>query len=215
MFGFAGKTTVALCLATAAVMGGVFSGVAGADPVADRTREVTTPDGWNVRIAKTDETLIREPNLAGSPFSREGFVSVTAVADVTGHGAKPVNSGSVTVGYQLGCHVDFSNGIGLGLSGAIGPNVGVTVGAGAGVNAGLSALAIPNVSITLKPGTITTIPFGTKSLAGAHGSITADQVQIKTDACLGQVTLRSYAVVSISTVTADSSTSVYGDPIAL
>ncbi len=215
MFSSTGTTMAALCVAVVAAIGGVVAGQAEAAPIADRTREVTTADGWQLSIEKVAEALERVPNLADSPFSREGFVSLTAVAEVSGHGAEPVNSGSLTLGYQLGCQVDFSSGVGLGLSAAIGPNVGVTVGTGAGINAGMSALALPNVSITLKPGTITTIPFGTKPLASGHGSISMDRVEIKTDACLGQVTLRSYAAVTISTVSANNSVSVYGDPIVL
>ncbi|WP_062993979.1 MspA family porin [Nocardia anaemiae] len=187
-------------------------GTASADPVADKSREVVTDDGWQVRVTKVAENLDRVPNLADSPFTREGFVGLEAIADITGHGRVPVSSGSLTVGYQIGCQVDVSNGLTVGLSAAIGPNVGISVG---GVNVGASALAIPSVSFSPKPGAITTVPLGTKALAGAHSSITVDQVQIKIDSCLGPASLRSYAIVSTSTADADNSVAVYGDPIWL
>ncbi|MCU1644079.1 MAG: hypothetical protein JWN03_4354 [Nocardia sp.] len=199
------------CLVAATLIIGTF-GTASADPVADKSREVITDDGWQVRITKVAENLDRVPNLAASPFTREGFVGLEAVADISGHGRVPVDSGNMTLGYQIGCQVDVSNGLTVGLSAAIGPNIGISVG---GVNAGASALAIPTVSFSPKPGTITTVPFGTKQLSGAHGSITADQVQIKIDSCMGPVSLRSYAIVSTSTADADNSIAVYGDPIWL
>ncbi|WP_233429810.1 MULTISPECIES: MspA family porin [Nocardia] len=199
------------CLVAATLVAGTF-GTASADPVADTSREVVTDDGWQVRVSKVAENLDRVPNLAESPFTREGFVGLKAIADITGHGRVPVDSGSVTVGYQIGCQVDVSNGMTVGLSAAIGPNVGISVG---GVNAGGSALAIPSVSFSPKPGTITTVPLGTKQLTGAHASITVDQVQIKVDACMGPVSLRSYAAVSTSTADADTYVAVYGDPIWL
>ncbi|MFQ6328361.1 MspA family porin [Nocardia sp. CWNU-33] len=206
------RSIVALpCLVAATLIAGTYA-TASADPVADTSREVTTDDGWQVRITKVAENLDRVPNLAASPFTREGFVRLKAVADITGHGRVPVNSGSVTLGYQIGCQVDVSNGLTIGLSAAIGPNIGISVG---GANAGASALAIPSVSFSPKPGTITTVPFGTKELSGAHASITADQVQIKVDSCMGPVSLRSYAIASTSTADADNSVAVYGDPIWL
>ena len=51
--------------------------------------------------------------------------------------------------------------------------------------------------------------------AETQGSISVDQVQIKIDACAGAVSLRSFAMVSISTAPADNSVAVYGDPVWL
>ncbi|WP_227979218.1 MspA family porin [Nocardia spumae] len=206
------RSIVALLSLVAAALVIGTSGAASADPVADTSREVITDDGWQVRISKVEEKVDRVPNLAASPFTREGFVGLKAVADITGDGRVPVDSGTLTLGYQIGCQVDVSNGLTVGLSGAIGPNIGISVG---GVNVGASALAIPSVSFSPKPGAITTVPFGTKALSGAHASITADQVQIKVDSCAGPVSLRSYAIVSTSTAEADNSVAVYGDPIWL
>ncbi|MGW4241209.1 MspA family porin [Nocardia sp. NPDC004722] len=206
------KTAIPLTwLSAAALVAGTFS-TASAEPVADKSREVVTDDGWQVRVGKIAETLDRVPNLAGSPFTREGFVGVQAIADISGHGRLPVESGSLTVGYQIGCQIDVSNGMTVGLTGMIGPNVGISVG---GMNAGLSAMAMPMMSFSPKPGTITTVPLGTKQLTDAHASITVDQVQIKIDSCAGGASLRSYAIVSTSTAEADNSIAVYGDPIWL
>ncbi|MFC9436550.1 MspA family porin [Nocardia sp. NPDC057030] len=135
---------------------GVVAGTAAADPVADKSRTVETDTGWRLAVNKTSETLDRVPNLAATMFTREGFVAVKAVAEVTGTGRQ-----------------------------------------------------------TVKPGGITTIEFGTKPLAGPRASITVDQVQVKVNACMGPVSLRSFATARITTPEADNTVTVYGDPIYL
>jgi hypothetical protein len=194
---------------------GMTAATATADQLADKSRSIGTEDGWDLRISKTAEDVQHVPNLAATPFTREGFVSLSAAADISGEGKAAVNSGTVQLGYQIGCQADVSNGLSLGLSAAIGPNAMVTVFPQPSVAVGGSALALPSISATIKPGTISTITLGTKTLGGAHGSISVDQVQIKIDACAGSVSLRSFAIVSISTTTADNSVAVYGDPIWL
>ncbi|WP_280358506.1 MspA family porin [Nocardia otitidiscaviarum] len=190
------------------------AGSAGADPIADKYRQTVTDDGWTLAVTKTSENLDRWPALSSSPVSREGFVSLKAIAEVTG-GGQPITSGTVTLGYQIECAVDVSNGVTLGLGFSIGPNVSVTISQFPGVNIGGQAAVNPNVSTTLKPGAIATIAFGSKPLAGPRASITAEQVEIKVDACAGPVTIRSFATAAISTPPADNNLSVYGDPIWL
>ena len=40
----------------------------------------------------------------------------------------------------------------------------------------------------------------------------AENVHVKVDACMGPVTIRSYAQFAVSTATADNSVFVYSDP---
>ncbi|MET7772362.1 MspA family porin [Nocardia sp. NPDC005366] len=213
------STRALLCTFTAAALGlggagalGFDGAIAAAEQTADKSRVVTTDDGWELRITKSAENVDRQPNLANSPLSREAFVSLSAVADIGGGGRVAVDSGSLQLGYQLGCQVDVSSGLTMSLGVSMGPSVGIST---TGVNVGVGAQVVPSMSMTAKPGSIVSLPFGTKALAGAHGSISTDQVQIKVDGCLGAVSLRSYAIVSISTATADNSISVYGDPVWL
>lgn len=209
------RTRSLLVAGTAAVLMLVGSGVASADPVADKSRTVATDDGWSLTVTKSGENLDRYPNLAATMFTREGFVSLKARADISGAGTAAVNSGAVTLGYQIGCQIDVSTGLTAGLALSVGPSVGVTISSFPGATAGLNASVSPSLSTTLKPGTITSVPFGSKTLAASRGSITAEQVQVKIDGCLGPVSLRSYATAAISTATADNSVTVYGDPIWL
>ncbi|MVU81407.1 hypothetical protein GPX89_29715 [Nocardia sp. ET3-3] len=202
-------------LATTLLGAAWTAGSASADPIADKYRQAITDDGWTLSITKTSENLDRWPNLANSPVSREGFVSLKAITEVTGSGGQPITSGTVTLGYQIGCAVDVSSGLTLGLGFSIGPNASVTISQFPGVTIGGQAAVNPNISTTLKPGAISTIAFGSKPLAGPRGSITAEQVEIRVDACAGPVTIRSFATAAISTPTADNNISVYGDPIWL
>ncbi len=205
----------ACALATMLLAGVWVAGSAGADAIADKYRQTVTDDGWTLAVTKTGEALDRWPALSSSPVSREGFVSLKAVAEVTGTGGQPITAGTVTLGYQIGCAVDVSNGVTLGLGFSIGPNASVTISQFPGVTIGGQASVNPNISTTLKPGAIATIAFGSKPLAASRGSITAEQVEIKVDACAGPVTIRSFATAAISTPTADNTISVYGDPIWL
>ncbi|WP_460726927.1 MspA family porin [Nocardia heshunensis] len=202
-------------LATALLAAVWVAGSATADPIAEKFRQTVTDDGWTLSVTKTAENLDRWPNLANSPVSREGFVSLKAIAEVAGSGRQPITSGALTLGYQIGCAVDVSNGVTLGLGLSIGPNASVTISQFPGVTIGGQAAVTPNISTTLKPGAIATIAFGSKPLAGARASITAEQVEIKVDACAGPVTIRSFATAAISTPAADNNLSVYGDPIWL
>nr|WP_324193775.1 MspA family porin [Nocardia otitidiscaviarum] len=61
--------------------------------LADKYRQTVTDDGWTLAVTKTSENLDRWPALSSSPVSREGFVSLKAVAEVTGTGSQPITAG--------------------------------------------------------------------------------------------------------------------------
>ncbi|WP_244467428.1 MspA family porin [Nocardia vulneris] len=189
--------------------------MASADAVADKSRTVGTDDGWTLTVTKTSETLDRYPNLAATMFTREGFVSLKAIAEIAGTGNKPVSSGQVSFGYQVGCQIDVSSGLTTSLGFSMGPNASVNISYPPSVSLGVNASVNPNVSTTLKPGSIATIEFGRKQLASGRASIAMDQVEVKVDACMGPVSLRSFATATMSTSTADNTTTAYGDPIWL
>ncbi|WP_411157366.1 MspA family porin [Nocardia terpenica] len=209
------QTTVRVAAAVFAVpvVAAVWgAGPAAAEASADKSRTTDTDDGWRLSVTKSMENVDRYPNLAATMFTREGFVSLKAVAEVTGSGHQPVSAGTVSFGYQIGCQIDVSSGLTLGLGVSFGPNASLNISYPPSVSVGANASMSPNLSTTLKPGTIATVQFGTKPLAGPRASITVEQVQVKVDACMGPVSLRSYATAQISTPTADNSVTVYGDP---
>jgi hypothetical protein len=57
------------------------------DALADPRRTVATEDSWQLTVTKAVENVDRVPNLTATAFTREGLVSVRAVADTTGAGA--------------------------------------------------------------------------------------------------------------------------------
>ncbi len=205
----------AAAVSTVLLAGAWGAGTASADPVADKYRQTITDDGWTLAVTKTNENLDRVPNLAATMFTREGFVSLKAVAEVSGGGSAPISAGSLGLGYQIGCQVDVSTGLTLGMGVSVGPNASLNISYPPSVSLGASASVSPNISTTLKPGSIATIDFGTKPLAGPRASITAEGVEVKIDACMGPVSLRSFATARISTPTADNTVTVYGDPVYL
>ncbi|WP_067566213.1 MspA family porin [Nocardia acidivorans] len=212
-----GRTACRWIVAAAVVVtGGVVAtataGSSSADAVADKSRTIVTEDGWSLTVSKLGETVDRYPNLAATPFTREGFVSLQAVGDIAGKGKSDIKWGVLDTGYQIGCQVDVSNGLHLGLGFSIGPSVGLSI---IGPDVGAHASVSPNVSTTLKPGSIQTVSFAKKSVIDKRASIYDDQAEVKVDNCMGPVTLRSFATITISTDTADNATTVYGDPIWL
>ncbi|MFI6041446.1 MspA family porin [Nocardia sp. NPDC051321] len=212
------RSGVAAVLWTCSITAGLLAngqGTASADAVADKTRVVATDDGWTLTVTKTAETLDRYPNLAATMFTREGFVSLKAVAEVTGKGNQPVNAAVVSFGYQIGCQIDVSSGLTTSLGMSVGPNASLNISYPPSVSLGVNASVSPNVSTTLKPGSIATVEFGKKALASGRASIAMDQVEVKVDACMGPVSLRSFATATMSTPTADNTTTAYGDPIWL
>ncbi|MEV6559305.1 MspA family porin [Nocardia sp. NPDC051756] len=211
------RSGAAAVLGTSLITAGLLTGqgTASADAIADKARVVATDDGWTLTVTKTAETLDRYPNLAATMFTREGFVSLKAIAEVTGKGTQPVNAAVVSFGYQIGCQIDVSSGLTTSLGVSFGPNASLNISYPPSVSLGVNASVSPNVSTTLKPGSIATVEFGKKALASGRASIAMDQVEVKVDACMGPVSLRSFATATMSTPTADNTTTAYGDPIWL
>lgn len=119
--------TAAAATALGAAAAFLSAGTAAAEDLAPRTATVATVDGWDVSVTASDLSVRPVPNLAGSPFTREGFVSATVTGEVHGQGTAPVRSGTVEQGIQIGCGVDVSSGATLGLNATFGPNVGITM----------------------------------------------------------------------------------------
>lgn len=196
-------------LRTSAVVATLFvasTAVAVAEPlpIADVIRSATTDDGWQLSAALTNMTINSVPNMAATAFTREGFVSGKASATIDGDGAVPVNAGTLVLGVQLGCQVDLSAGLDLGLSNETDL-----------VSARPFEDLLPYVSVTLKPGSITSLSLGKKSVKGRLGKITVHDAHVKVDACGGPVSVRLFASATLYTDTSDDSISIYGNIASL
>ena len=191
-----------------------FAGSASATPTAlpDKFASTVTDDGWTLDLAATKLSANPVPNLATTAFTREGFVSAKVTGTISGAGNSAVKTGYVEQGLQIGCQLDVSSGLGVGLGFSLGPSVGVSISGVPSANIGVNASVNPSIQTTIAPGTITTIPLGKKDLEAAKASVTAENVHVKVDACMGPVTIRSYAQFAVSTAVSDNSVFVYSDP---
>ncbi|QIS02324.1 hypothetical protein F5X71_08315 [Nocardia brasiliensis] len=202
------------------LLGVPAAGVGFAEPGIDKAQTMQSPEGWEISIAKTEETLDAVPPLNAAAFSREAFLSVTASATIGGQGTTPVRAGVIAAGVMIGCNTDVSPGLTLGLNANLGANLGAsgngtlsqspagTAGLNGGANAGLGG----NVQVTLRPGSITTVTLASKPIAAATGDLALKGVALHVDACIGQVAMRTIASFTVSTATRDDSVTVYGEP---
>ena len=178
-----------------------------------------TRDGWNLNISIEGERINSVPNLAAAANSREAFVTLSATATATA-GTTPIIDSAFITGYQLGCQTDVSNGLQTGVGGAFGPSA--SLGAplanpmGAAGNLGIAGGVSGFVQAIIQPGVIAEIPMSNMALSGdGRAMLDIDNIHIKADACGGDVTIRSYAYLRISTAAAHSQFAVYGDPMKI
>ena len=174
----------------------------------DEPAVVTSPDGWVLTVAATNETQLPVAPLTTAVSSREYLVGGTFTGTVTGSGKTSLNGGVLEAGYQIGC------GIELGQVRLIG-QVGATINLGLTPTLGLGAttLAFPlsgTIEIHPKPGTVSTVTVDKKSFKAAPVRVTLKDTHIKVDGCVGQSFLRSYATLTSSTTDTDDVVAYYG-----
>jgi hypothetical protein len=213
----------ALVIATLAL--GISSGVAPAHadlvaiPMPPKTIDKVARDGWEIEMRLERETVTRTPNLAAAPNSHEAFLTVTGVATATG-GSSPISDSLLVIGYQLGCQNDVSAGLQYGGTGGAIPNGAaiLTPGTSAG-----NALSLGNAGggagfgqTVVQPGVIVDLPLSNMTLNDkGQAALDIDDLHIKADACGGDVTIRSYLYLRISTQVAHTQYAIYGDPIRI
>jgi hypothetical protein len=200
--GVAGAT-VSLVVLLAALAGAP----AQAEPVdlANQQYSKTTRDGWHLTLSIDNERVNSVPNLAAALNSREGFVTLSATATATG-GSAPITDSLFIAGYQLGCQSDVSSGLGIG--GIASANASAGMPSGVNVGGGVTGF----IQTVIQPGVITELPLANMALSDGRAMLDIDNIHIKADACGGDVTIRSYAYLRISTAAAHSSFAIYGDP---
>jgi hypothetical protein len=205
-----------MAVAALCAVGGVAVAPAHADPVpmAAQTYDKVSRDGWHMQIRIENERINSVPNLAAAVNSREGFVTASGTATVTG-GSSPITDSIFILGYQLGCQSDVSTGLQLGGTGGIAPFGSVGLGggilptAGVGMTGGVAGF----VQTVVQPGVIVDLPLANMALSdGGTAMLDIDNIHIKADACGGDVNIRSYAYLRISTAVAHTEFAIYGDP---
>jgi hypothetical protein len=175
--------------------------VASSDPTV-----VTSPDGWVLTVAATNETQLPIAPLTTAVSSREYLVGGTFTGNVTGKGKTSLSGGSLEAGYQIGCGIELGQ---VRLIGQVGATVNLGTATGlvpTGVNFPLSA----TLEIHPKPGTVSTVTVDKKSFKAAPVRVTLKDTHIKVDGCVGQSFLRSYATLTSSTTDTDDVAAYYG-----
>lgn len=199
--------------ACAAALCAVSAAPAQADPVtmAPQTYTKNSRDGWHLVIQIDKESINSVPNLAEASNSREAFVTFDSTATASG-GAAPITDSLFIAGYQLGCQTDVSTGLQIG--GTIGGSGGLTSGMPptVGVSGGMAGF----VQTVLQPGVIVDLPLANMALSDSgKAMLDIDNLHIKADACGGDVTIRSYAYLRISTAQAHTEFAIYGDSMKI
>jgi len=170
---------------------------------------LTTPDGWVLSVAATNESLKPVAPLTNSPWSREYLVDGSFKGTVTGAGTTKLAGGTLEAGYQIGCGITQDTlqsqstvtGIaGIGLPFATGSIFPLILGAQAG----------NNLTISLKPGTVNVVQIGKKAFKGTTSHVNINRLRIKIDGCAGQSFIRSYATFTSSTDNTDDVVSYVG-----
>lgn len=209
----AAMTVAALC-----VIGGTAPPAYGEPtPMAPQSHTKDTRDGWHLEIRIDNEAVNSVPNLAAAANSREGFVTASGTATATG-GSAPITDSIFILGYQLGCQSDVSTGLQVGGTAGVAPLGSVGIGGGSAVSASIggAAGAAGFVQTVVQPGVIVDLPLANMTLSdGGTAMLDVDNIHIKADACGGDVNIRSYAYLRISTAQAHTEFAVYGDPIKI
>ena len=166
---------------------------------------VTTPDGWTLTVAATNESELPVAPLTTALSSREYLVGGTFTGTVTGKGKTTLTGGTLEAGYQIGCGIELGQ---VRLIGQAGVNVGVGLNtAGGALNGvGLGSVSFPlsgTIEIHPKPGTVSTVAVDKKTFKAAPVRVTLKDTHVKVDGCVGQSFLRSYATLTSSTTDPD------------
>jgi hypothetical protein len=180
------------------------TGVVGSDDPA----VVTSPDGWVLTVAATNETQLPVAPLTTATSSREYLVGGTFSGTVTGKGKTSLNGGVLEAGYQIGCGIELGQ---VRLIGQVGATVNLGLTAALGI--GSTTIAFPmsgTIAIHPKPGTVSTVTVDKKTFKTAPVRVTLKDTHIKVDGCVGQSFIRSYATLTSSTTDTDDVVAYYG-----
>jgi hypothetical protein len=168
---------------------------------------VTTPDGWLLTVAATNESELPVAPLTTAVSSREYLVAGTFTGTVGGGGKTSLNGGSLEAGYQIGCGIELGQVRLIGQAGISTSGSNLTGGL---VPTGVTFPISGTLEIHPKPGTVSTVTVDKKTFKSAPVRVTLKDTHIKVDGCVGQSFLRSYATLTSSTTDTDDVVAYYG-----
>lgn len=159
---------------------------------------LTTPDGWTLNVAASEESLQPVTALLNTPWSREYVVDGTFVGTVTGAGSTELTGGTLEAGYQIGCGI-MQDGLEsvtrFGLTPGIDfPNLFPVF---------LGLTGSQELRLSLRAGVVNIVPVGRKTFEGTTARVSVSDLRISIDSCAGQSFIRSYATLTSSTADTD------------
>ncbi|MDG5770318.1 MspA family porin [Mycolicibacterium fortuitum] len=164
---------------------------------------VTTPDGWELKLAAKDETQLPIPALTTATTSREYLAGGTFTGSIGGNGSTSLRGGTLEAGYQIGCGITLSS---VRLTGSLGLSSSVS-------RSGLGGISAPiqgNVEVRPKPGEVINVSITEMKFKGKDSRVTLKDVHIKIDGCVGQSFLRSYAKLTSAAPGSQDIVAYYG-----
>nr|WP_235009587.1 MspA family porin [Mycobacterium sp. 3519A] len=175
------------------------------------------PDGWTQTVSAKNELQRVIPPLTTAVSSREYQVGGTYSGALSGPDDAEPPSGTLEVGYQIGCGIDMSTSNGVTLTGSVGVTPSVGLGGvdvvspfPEGVVPGVLTPVSGGMAIALKPGIVNVVPVSKKQFRGFDPWILIDGFRIKIDGCVGESFIRSYSFLTRSTDVSDVVTAWYG-----
>lgn len=233
------RCIAALVVCAVAGVVGAPSAAAEPDPVAEPTAEpvaaeahlpddgpvvspppqmIDTPDGWTLTLSARDETQRINAPLTTALSSREYVVGGVFDGTLRGPDYADEPSGTIEVGYQIGCGIDMSTSNGVTLTGTAGISPSLGFG-GVDVASPLPEGFVPvvttpvvgGIAIGLKPGIINIVPVTKKDFQGWDPWVLISNFHVKIDGCVGQSFIRSYAFLTHSQPTSDAIVAWYGE----
>ena len=168
---------------------------------------VTTPDGWTLTVAASNETQLPVAPLTTAVSSREYLVGGTFAGAVSGEGSTTLKGGTLEAGYQVGCGIELGQ---VRLIGSAGIGTSGSSLTGGLIPTGLTFPLSGTIEIHAKPGTVSTVTVNKKEFKKAPVRVTIKDTHIKVDGCVGQSFLRSFATLTSSTEDTDDIVAYYG-----
>ena len=168
---------------------------------------VTSPDGWVLTVAATNESQLPVAPLTTAVSSREYLVGGTFTGTVTGKGKTSLSGGTLEAGYQIGCGIELGQVRLIGQAGITATGSSLTGGL---IPTGVQFPLSGTIEIHPKPGTVTNVTVDKKTFKAAPVRVTLKDTHVKVDGCVGQSFIRSYATLTSSTTDTDDVVAYYG-----
>lgn len=152
-----------------------------------------SPDGPTFVVGSSGESIDKVPPLNAAGTVREVYISGSSYT------SSPA-SGTLSVGYHVGCAVDLQ-----GINAGIGPDLDETPDP---TDLGL------NASVSVRPGSIADVQLAKKDVVpGANARINMRDIHLVINGCIGPAVIRQYTMMQVYTDQVSDMGVVYGDPL--